>query len=344
MSITRRQGIVGTVAALGAASLPGGVRAQTSELVVGTWGGAYGALLQSEIDEPIMKPQGIVVTQDIQNNDPRRTRLIAEKNEPKSGIDVACINDIDGFVLTEQDVLETIAGNDVPRVSEVLPVLRKPTTIPHLYSVLVVLYNPGKVGTAPKGYGDLFNPDYAGRVGFSDNLYNLNIAAANIGVGGAMHDFEPGLKALRDLKEAGPKTFPTNEALGAALKAEEVWVSLMTLARGFMWKQSGFPVAWAIPEEGGIPIMYEAGVPRNARNKAAAWKYLDAMLDPKVQLAFSEKMGYGPTVKDARLPEELAREISLGEADLARLRPLDYTYMQKVRGTLLDFWNKEFKG
>lgn len=345
MPINRRDVIVGTAALAGAATLPQGARGQqSSELVVGTWGGGYGAMLQSEIDEALMKPLGISVNQEIANNDPRRTKLIAEKEAAQSGIDVACINDIDSFTLTEKGILETIPDDAVPRLAEVLPVLRKPTTVPHLYSVLVVLYNPKKVPAPPKGYGDLFDPDYAGRVGFSDTLYNLNVAAANIAVGGAMNDFEPGLKAMRELKETGPKVFPSTEALGAALKNEEIFISVLSLARGFMWKKDGMPIAWSVPEEGAIPILFEAGVPKNARNKDAAWKYLNAMLDPKAQVAFAEKLGYVPTVRDAKLTGELAREISLTDAQQSELRPLDYAYMQKERGAILDFWNKEFKG
>lgn len=344
MSITRRRAIAGAGAAAGAAMLPRPGRAQSTGLVVGTWGGDYGALLQSMIDEPLMRPLGIVVTQDISNNDPRRAKLIAEKGETYSSIDVACLNDIDTFMLTELGVLETVPAEAVPRTSEVLAILKNQTTIPHLYSVMAVLYNPAKVPAPPVSWIDLFNPAYAGRIGFSDVLYNFNIAAMNMGVGGQSDDFGPGRKALLDLKANDVRTFPSNEALGAALRAEEIWITFMWQARGFLWRRAGIPVAWSVPREGTFPLLFEAGVPRNARAKEAAWKYLDAMLDPKVQVAFSEKLGYMPTVRDAELPPDLAREIGMEEARRARLRPIDYEAMQRERGAMLEFWNKEFKG
>lgn len=343
MSITRRHAIAGA-AAIGAAGLATRAHAQSTEIVVGTWGGDYGALLQSEIDEPLMKPLGITVSQDIANNDPRRTKLIAEKGSRRSSMDVACINDIDSFILNEQGILETVPESDVPRLAEVIPVLRKKHSIPHIYSAMVVIYNPDKIKTPPKGYADLFDAQYKGRVGYSDILYMWNVAAANIAGGGKPDDMTAGKKLLMDLKANEPKIFPSNEALAAALKSEEVWISTMWLARGFMWKKSGIPIAWSVPEEGAIPILFEAGVPKNSRAKDGAWKYLNAMLDPKAQVAFADKMGYVPTVKDAQLPPDLAREISLSEAQQAKLRPLDYDFMQKERGAILDFWNKEFKG
>jgi putative spermidine/putrescine transport system substrate-binding protein len=344
MSITRRNTLAAAAAAFGAAALPREAKAQSAEIVVGTWGGDYGALLQSEIDEPLVKPLGISVSQDIANNDPRRTKLIAEKGSRRSSMDVACINDIDSFTLNQQGILEQVPEAQVPRLAQVIPALKKPHSIPHIYSAMVVIYNPDKIKTPPKSYADLFDPKYKGRVGYSDILYSYNVAAANIGGGGKPDDMTEGKKLLMKLKENEPKIFPSNEALAAALKSEEVWISTMWLARGFMWKKAGIPIAWSVPEEGALPILFEAAVPKNSRAKDAAWKYLNAMLDPKAQVAFAEKMGYVPTVKDAKLPADLAKEISLTEAQQNKLRPLDYDFMQKERGAILDFWNKEFKG
>ncbi|WP_018259625.1 extracellular solute-binding protein [Methylobacterium sp. WSM2598] len=341
--ITRR-----TILAGGAALALAGTRArpalaETSSIVVGTWGGDYGALLQQNIDIPLVKPLGIEVSQDIANNDPRRTKLISEKTSRRGSMDVACINDIDSYVLSQLGVLETVPASAVPRLSAVLDVFRKPHSIPHIYSALVVLYNPSKVTAPPKSYADLFDPKYKGRVGFSDILYSYNMAGANIGAGGTMGDFAKGKAALLDLRKLDPKVYPSNEALAAALKSEEVWLAPMWLARGFMWKQAGIPVEMAVPEEGAVPILFEAGVPKNSRAKDGAFKYLNAMLDPQAQVAFAAKMGYVPTVKDAKLPEDLARQISLTEAQQAKLHPLDYAYMQQQQAAFTDFWNKEFK-
>ena len=340
MIISRRTALVGSAAAMAASR---SAHAQAAQVVVGTWGGDYGALLQSTIDGPLIKPMGIEVTQDVANNDPRRTKLIAEKGSRRSSMDVACINDIDSYTLAQQGVLEDVPRGDVPRLSAVLPVFVKPHTVPHIYSALVVLYNPSKVTTPPTRYSDLFDPKYKGRVGYSDILYSYNMAAATIAGGGPMNDFAAGRKLLMGLKANDPKVYPSNEALAAGLKSEEVWLTTMWLARGFMWKKAGIPVEAAIPEEGAVPVLFEAGVPKNSRSKEAAWKYLNAMLDPVAQVAFADRMGYVPTVKDAKLPEDLAKQISLSEAQQAKLHALDYGYMQAERGPILDFWNKEFK-
>ena len=342
MTPSRRNVLTGgtALALAGGQALP--ARADTS-IVVGTWGGDYGSLLQQNVDVPLVRPLGIEVSQDIANNDPRRTKLIAEKASRRGSMDVACINDIDSFILSGAGVLEDVSAAAVPRLGEVLPVFRKAHSIPHIYSAMVVLYNPAKIPTPPTSYAALFDPKYRGRVGYSDILYSYNMAAASIAAGGGMSDFDQGKKLLLGLKGNDVKVYPSNETLAAALKSEEVWLTTMWLARGFMWKNSGIPVAAALPEEGAIPILFEAVVPRNARAKDGAFKYLNALLDPVAQAAFAARMGYVPTVRDARLPADLAGQISLSEAQQAKLRPLDYAYMQAQQGANLDFWNKEFK-
>jgi putative spermidine/putrescine transport system substrate-binding protein len=157
MMITRRNALAGAAAlTIAGRSLP--ARSEASSIVVGTWGGDYGALLQQNIDVPLVKPLGIEVSQDIANNDPRRTKLISEKTSRRGSMDVACINDIDSYVLSQMGILEGVDEKEVPRLAQVLPVFRKPNTIPHIYSALVVLYNPSKVTAPPKSYADLLDP------------------------------------------------------------------------------------------------------------------------------------------------------------------------------------------
>ena len=98
-----------------------------------------------------------------------------------------------------------------------------------------------------------------------------------------------------------------------------------------------------MPDEGAIPILFEAGVRRNARAEEGAFKDLDAALDPRAQVAFAARMGYVPTAGDAGLPADLAAQISLTEAQQAKLHPLDHAYMQGQQSAFADSWNKEFK-
>ena len=46
---------------------------------MGTWGGDYARLLRENIDDPILKPAGIEIVQDIGDESPRVSKLYAQK-------------------------------------------------------------------------------------------------------------------------------------------------------------------------------------------------------------------------------------------------------------------------
>ncbi len=345
-TITRRAALAGSAAALASitAGLPGIARAQGKQVVVGTWGGDYGELLRANIDQPLMAPQGIEVLQDIANADPRKTKLLAERQARRGTFDIACLSDTDMHMISAQGAFDTLDMSRLKRGGAILPALAKPYAVPHIYSALVLLYNPNKVTTAPTSFADMLDPKYRGRVGFSDILYSTNTFAAAMAGGGSFSDYGPARQKLMELRSLDAKVYPSNEALAAALKSEEVWMTPMWLARGFMWQKAGIPVKHVVPSEGAYAIVFEMAVPKNSRNKDNAYAYLDAALQPAAQTAFADRMGYLPTVRDAQLPAEIASQISLSEAEQARLRAPDYDYLLRQHGEILDFWNKQFKG
>ncbi len=317
--------------------------AESGQVVVGTWGGDYGQLLGDLVDKPLLAPKGIEIVQDVANGDPRKTKLLAERQSRRGSMDVACLSDSDHYIVAGTNAFEAVDSSKVSRLDKVFPELRTATAIPHIYSAQVILYNTNQVKTPPTSFADLWDPKWRGKVGLADILWPNNTLAAALAGGGGVSNFDPAEQKLMELRSLDARIYPSNESLAAALKSEEVWLTTMWLARGFMWKKAGIPLAHVVPKEGAVAIVFEASVPRNARNKEGGFGYLDAMLDAKAQIAFADKMGYVPTVTDAVLPEDLARQVSLGEADRARLLKPDYAYQTERSQRTLDFWNKQFK-
>jgi putative spermidine/putrescine transport system substrate-binding protein len=318
-------------------------RAESSQLVVGTWGGDYGQLLSDIIDKPLIAPKGIEVLQDVANGDPRKTKLLAERQSRRGSMDVACLSDADMYIVAQSGAFEPVAAAQVPRLDKVFPELRNEIAIPHIYSAQVILYNTNQVKTLPQSFADLWDPKWRGRIGLADILYPNNTLAAALAGGGGVSNLDPAEQKLMEWRSLDVKIYPSNEALAAALKSEEVWLTVMWLARGFMWKKAGIPLGHVVAKEGAPAIVFQASVPKNAKNKPGGFTYLDAMLDAKAQAGFADKMGYVPTVTDAVLPEDLAKQVSLNEAERARLLKPDYAYVAGRSQRTLDFWNKQFK-
>ncbi len=327
-----------------AAAAPFATRAHAAgQVIVSTWGGDTSELLTLNVEKPLVAPMGIEVLQDLSSQDARKTKLIAEKNGRRGTIDVVHLSDTDMYQMAQLGVFEDVDEKAVPNSAFIIPALRRKYSVPHIYSGQVILYNPTRVTTAPKGFADLWDPKYKGRVGIPDLNYPAVTFGSAISHGGSMSNWEPAKKALLDLKKNDPKIYPSHEQLAQALKAEEIWIAPMWLARGFMWGKAGVKLAHAVPEEGAIPVVFEASVPRNAPDKANAWAYLNAMLDSHAQLGFADRMGYVPTVTNAALPVAIGEQIGFSAAEQEKFRVPDYDYQAKSLPGILEFWNKEFK-
>ena len=338
---SRRAVLAGGAAA---ALATGSARAASGQVIVGTYGGDYANLLTSEVEKPLIVPQGIEILQTIGLNVERKTKLIAERASRRGSMDVAHLGDTDMFQVAQLGALEPVPADQLPNLANVLPALRKPYAVPHIYSAQVVLYNPDKVPVPPKSWTDLWDPKYRGRVAIADgNATAITFAAALAG-GGSMTDWEPAKKMMLQLRSMDARVYPSNEALAAAWKAEEVWIAPMWLARGFMWKKAGLKIAHIVPGEGAIPVAFEAAVPKNAPDKANAWIYVNAMLDARAQTGFADRMGYVPTVTDAKLPPDLVAQIDFTPEQQAAFKGYDFDYVNRNSAAIQSFWDKEFKG
>ncbi len=347
--ITRRTalGRLAGAAGLGSAVPASGARkalaAPSGQVVVGTWGGDYQNLQQAHIADPLMKPMGVQVVFDTGNDTVRKTKLMAERRLPRGSLDLAALTASGSYEMWKNGALEEIDEGKVPNLRNVLPELKTKYSAPHIYTGRVILYNPKLVRTPPTSYADLWAPENAGKVGVIDIQYQTTIESAALVNGGALDNYEPGKAKLLELKNAGVKIYPTNEAMAQALKTEEVGLCIMWRARGVQWRTAGIPVEIVYPKEGVVLYVSELAVPKNARNKEAAYAYLNALLDPRPQAAFARSFGYTPTVGNAVVDPDVAAQVEFTPQLQSRFMVQDQEYLAKNDAQLQDWWNKVFK-
>src|SRR3978361_474283 len=82
----------------GAAALPFAAHSALAAdtMVVATWGGDYASLLRGNVDEPILGPLQIAVTQDVGDEDPRVAKMYASRRLPRGADDVVCLQAVRG--------------------------------------------------------------------------------------------------------------------------------------------------------------------------------------------------------------------------------------------------------
>ena len=327
----------------GAATLPFLARpaAADAPLVVATWGGDYSRLLKENVEQPILVPDHVDVTQDIGDEDPRVAKMYAQRRLPRAADDVICLQAVRGHEVGEAGLVEALDATKVPNLAKVLPNLRSPYYAPHIWSPQVIIYNPDKIQNPPKTFTDLLDPKYKGRVGVGDiNYFYIMMAAALAATGDVNKVDAPETKALVEkLNDNGLRLYPSTDSIGAGIKSGEIDVGIMWLARTIMWTNAGIPVKAQFPTEGSVLYISGMVVPKNASNKEAAYKYLNAMLEPAAQAGFAEHMGYEPTVDDCKLTGKVAEQLALPDP-APKLFPPNYDVTGKLQSPTSEWWKK----
>ena len=345
--ITRRRLLKAGGALAGASTLGvlSPVWAQSGgRIVVGTWGGDYSKLLAKNIDTPLLVPKKYEVVHDIGGDSERRAKMRAEARLPRGTSDLQGLSAAQMYEMNDAGLCLPVDYAKIPNSKFLLPQMKYPYGVGHIYSGKVILYNPKLITTPPTSFADALDPKHGNKLGIIDIQYQFTMMAAALASGGSMTNYEPGKARLLACRKAGAKILPTNEAMAQALQNEEVGICIMWKARAVQWQKAGAKVDTVAPKEG-IPL-YISGfvIPKNAQNKDAAHFWLNEMLEPSAQEAFAEDMGYNGSVTNAKIPAETEKRIGFTADERKRLIDLDYGYLAKNDSAFKEWWDKSFKG
>src|SRR5262245_16067739 len=311
--INRRTALGGAAAVAAGAAFPAHAQ-DNKRIVLGTWGGDYSRLLAKNIETPLLAPTGWDDIKDAANGPPRPGKVLAGQSSRRGTSDIQGVSAANMYEMNEQGTIEQLDYSKIPNSANLMPAMKYPYGVGHIYSGKVVLYNP-KLMQAPQGFADTLDPKHGDKLGIIDIQYQYTMLAAGLASGGTMSNFDPGKERLLACKKAGARIYPSNEAFAQALKNEEVACGIMWKARAVQWQNAGISVSTVAPKEG-VP-MYVSGfmMPKNAPNKAGAYAYLDAMLAASAQEGFAVDMGYNPTVTNAKVAADVAERIGFTEVE-----------------------------
>jgi putative spermidine/putrescine transport system substrate-binding protein len=341
-ALSRRRTLLGSGALLAAPALLTRRAAAAETCVVGTWGGDYARLLRENIDDPILKPMGVNVIQDVGDETPRLAKLTAQRNLPHGTEDIACFGAVNGYRVNDAGLVDVLDEKKVPNLKNVLPELRMPGFVPHIYSAQVIVYNPANVPNPPQSFGDLLDAKWKGKIGMVSTVAQWVLAGASLYETGTTTDYDKAKAFMLKLNANGLRLYPETDALAPAFKSGEIDVGVIWLARSYMWQNAGFPVKGAFPKEGSILYVSGMVVAKNAPNKDAAYKYINAMLAPSAQQGFAAHMGYLPTVDDAPLSGKVGEQLALPDPK-PKLVTVDYASLSKASSELNDWWLKNIQ-
>jgi putative spermidine/putrescine transport system substrate-binding protein len=269
--------------------------------------------------------------------------MLAEQRLPRGTSDVQALSALNMFQMHDANTVLPIDYGRLKNAGNLLPAMKYPHGVGHIYSGKVGVYNPKMSPAAPVSYKDVFDPKHGNKLGIIDIQYQYTMVCAALAAGGTVKDLAPGKKLLLECKNAGMRIYPTNEAFAQGLKSEEFGIGVMWKARVVQWQNAGIPVAAITPTEGTLAYVSGFVIPKNAPNKDGGYAYLDAMLEKSAQEAFAVDMGYNPTVANATVAPDLNQRIGFTPDEIKKLVDLDYDYMTRNDVALKEWWDKELK-
>jgi putative spermidine/putrescine transport system substrate-binding protein len=319
-----------------------------TELIFSGYGGDYSDVMKKSIIGPFEKKFNAKVVYDESGSS---TEKLAKMRASKDAFlyDFAVLTDYDAAAGSRDGLLEKVSEQQVPNAARLYPELKGITGDAGpvvAIDVLTLVYNKNKVNPAPDSWTALWDPKYKGKVAVSHvsetkGLYLLLLSAFMNG--GSDKNVDPGFQKIKELVPNVGAWLTLSPQYVPYLQREEVWLTPYWNGRAQYMINDGLPIATVLPKEGTIPVANAFVVPRTAKNKDLAYKFVNYFLEPEVQTTWAEQIFYGPANQDTKVSEAVARRIPYGTEQIRGLKFPDQATLQKNKSDWVERWNKDIQ-
>jgi len=330
--------------ALGIAMLAGPVLAQ-SKLTVAAYGGVWDSHLREKVFPEFEKKHNVKVEYVAGNSTDTLAKLQAQK--ANQVIDVAIVDDGPMYQAIQLGFCGKIAG--LPSDDLYTSARFKDDKAVAIGLVATgLMYNTKvfkeKGWAAPASWNDLKDSKYKKTIVIPpiNNTYGLYtlmmFARLN---GGGEKDIEPGFKVMK--ADVNPNVLAYEPSPGKMTELFESGQGLLAVwgsGRVQSFANTGFPVDFVYPKEGAVTLLASACPIAKANASPLASQFIEAMLQPKLQLILLKDYGYGPVNKKVEVPPELAKMAPVGERAAKLINP-DWDTINAHRDEWTKRWNRE---
>lgn len=317
---------------------------EPAELVVATWGGTASEGL-AKVVKPFEEANNCKVILDETGSNPDRLNKIrASKNDPT--VDVALLTDCFAEIGNKEGLFEKIDKSIVTNLDDLYDFAVNKDGYGPCYSIVRygIIYNADLVKNPPKSYKDLLNGDYDGMLSLPDMTTSAGpmlLVALAEDEGGSDKDVDKGFELLKKHKDSVSQFYTSGAEALSAFTTKEIGVSVFMDIMVPALKGSDINAKWVDPEEGSFSAAAAINVVKNCKNPELAQKFVNFMLDPETQASFAEYDNEGPTNKNAKISDELAKTLCYGEDDIKKLKTFDWSYINSVKDEWINRSQKE---
>ena len=342
-----RRLLLAATALMGAAFGAAGTASAQDRLVVAAYGGSYEKIMRESVIPEFEKANNVKVDYLAGNSSDSLARLQAQRGRQEIG--VVLLDDGPMAQAVSLGFCQKIT--DQKALGSVYPiaVMGDGKAVGTGFGYTGIAYNADLFKQrnlpVPASWMDLAKPEYKQRLSIPgiDNTYGLHtlvmMARAN---GGGENDIAPGFKVMREKINPNVLAYESSPGkMSEMFQSGEIWLSVWGSSRVAAMKESGFPLEIVRPKEGAVVLMTATCAVEGAPKPELAQKFVAHLLSPAVQVAFSTYYGSGPTNKEVKLPEDVARRVIYGEDQVKQLVTMDWDVINKNRTEWTRRWQRE---
>ncbi|WP_176084784.1 extracellular solute-binding protein [Martelella sp. HB161492] len=320
------------------------------EIQIGIWGGSQGEFVRKEIIPAFEKDFDCKVTPEEGFTLANVGKMRATKDNPKYS--VMFIDDVAIPICKTEGLIEQLPADQMPALANLYPRFGFDGWGTALAISVASMFHNTSV-TPPASYAELWGPDYKGQLKLvspknTPSVFFLIVAAAvksGKPFAEAQYLIDDSFDKVAELKPNVMNLFDNGPQAAAEIAQGQAEIGLLELSKYiYPYTAKGAPVTMSFPKEGSFAGNNCQVLVKDCPNRDVAVAFMNRMLEPSVQKAFSEYALTAPPVSGIEFSEETLKYIAypVEEMDKRGLFTPDWEYINANRSAWTEKLNAIF--
>ena len=254
--------------------------------------------IDPEVIKDFEKEYNVKVNYDVYSSN---EELLAKLQAGEGQYDLIQPSDYMVEAMIQLGLLEKLNKDNIPNLNNIVSNFRTPPfdpgneySIVYTWGVTGIAYNKNYVKENIDSWEDLWNDQYKGRVVLlNDSREVIGMALKKNGFSNSTKDLKELETAVADLKKLVPNilAFDT-DTIKQKFIAEEAWIGTVWSGDAAYIYEENPNIEFVVPKEGATVWADTVAIPKGAKHKELAEKFINYLLDPEVSVKNYEAIGY----------------------------------------------------
>lgn len=217
--------------------------------------------------------------------------LLAKMQAGGTNFDIIQPSDYMVTTMTKLKMLEKLDHSKIPNIANLIESLRHPSydkdqsyAIPYVWGITGIAYNKKYVKEPITSWADLWKPEYKGHIILlNDNREVFSLALKKLGKSNNSKNPAEVEAAFKDLKLLNTNVLAYDtENNKQKMIAEEAWIAQMWSGDAAFCNKENGNIQFVVSKEGSLIWADNMAIPKGAKNKELAEKFINFIYDPAV--------------------------------------------------------------